>query len=105
MQHITAEAYYIALIYGNIIDRPIHYLWMEASTAVVWVISGSTTLMDGLIEFSHKLISTIQPVVTQVLRSPKENRANKYSTYHDEEHAETKYAATKTRRWVRIVSD
>ena len=44
-----------------------------------------------LIEFSHKLISKIQPVVTQVLRSPKENRTNRYSTYHDEEHAETKH--------------
>ena len=30
-------------------------------------------------------------MVTQVLRSPKENRTNKYSTYHDEEHAETKH--------------
>ena len=69
----------LALIYGDIIDRPIRYLWMEASTAVVWVISGSTTLIDWLIEFSHKLISTIQPVVTQVLRSPKEIRTNKYT--------------------------
>ena len=33
----------------------------------------------------------IQPEVTQVLRSPKENRTNKYSIYHDEEHTETKH--------------
>ena len=30
-------------------------------------------------------------MVTKVLRSPKENRTNRYSTYHDEEHAETGY--------------
>ena len=44
-----------------------------------------------MIEFAHMLISMIQPVVTQVLKSPKENRTNQYSTYHDEEHAETKH--------------
>ena len=44
------------------------------------------------IEFSHnKLMSMIQPEVTQVLKSPKENRTNKYSTYHDEEHATAKH--------------
>ena len=33
----------------------------------------SSILIDLLIEFSHKLISKIQPMVTQELRSPKKN--------------------------------
>ena len=55
------------------------------------VLRQTNTYYLNLIESSHKLISKIQPVVTQVLRSPRENRTNKYSTYHDEEHAETKH--------------
>ena len=34
-------------------------------------------------------------MVTQVPRSPKENRTNKYSTYHDEGNTETKHTHTR----------
>ena len=66
--------------------------------------NGNHILNLNLTESSHELISKIQPVVTQVLRSPREKRTNKYSTYHDEEHAETKHTHTGIHSTVRMTT-